>query len=320
MPLRLFHLPRVRRKYIRYLESLLVRALDDISLLVERRWVDKSLPERELLDALAHCYGVLSLLLADAHDRAAVEYFTTRATARGDIKMDRVSEHRGRLPCMVTTLDARTAHYRTTDGSLVRGERFIRALSQQPSQKLLRRYGFQQMVKDVQAAEASSALDYVDPLFEQAKRVLSRDKFHSMIVVLYRGGQALEAHQGILRDRAGKYAFSQNLVERVAINDADGIVMLGEVWQSRVTFDEGGVPIPPAEAPDPREALEVYAETKDGSFRARHAFFRERLGRIVFDEEIDTTVSLENNFLAPIRALWAGRSESPPPDNENTHE
>jgi hypothetical protein len=295
-------------EYVRYVAGLSPRALDGMALLVERRWVDKALPERELLDALAHCYGVLSELLADAHDRAGVAHLTTRASPTADARMEPVDTYRGRLPCMVTTLDVRTAQYRVSDGTLVKGERIVCRVPDNLPQKLLRRYSMP-LDELLRPVEARSALDFVDPLFEHAKRVLAKDKFHSLIVVLCSGGTSVHTQSTILSDRASKYAFAQDLAKQVLMNGADGVVTIGELWKSRVSIDEDGLVIPPGENQDRQDVLEVYGEIADGSIRARHVVFRKRFGRIVFGEERVITESLHNNILAPTRNGWGSRSK-----------
>src|SRR5581483_769135 len=44
--------------------------------IVERRWVVDSLPDREVLDALAECYVELHQLVLEAHDRIGVTMAT----------------------------------------------------------------------------------------------------------------------------------------------------------------------------------------------------------------------------------------------------
>ncbi|WP_142102220.1 hypothetical protein [Pseudonocardia cypriaca] len=284
-------------EYATYLSGLPERALASKLILAERRWVDKALSNYELLDALAHCYGVLANLLADAHQRKGG---ASAGTAR--------LLHEGRLPCMVTTLDVRTAHYRVTDGSLVTVMgRGIAEIGNFRS-TAVRRYKTQ-LPELIDAAQPQSVIDLVDPIFTQAKNVLSKDKTHSHITMLYRGTELIDVRQTLFSDRADKYVYARDLAKAVLMTGADGVITIGEIWQSKVTLDDQGVVLPPAEVPDRLEALEVYAETSDGSIRAKYAYFRKRFGRISYYGEQEITESLENNMYAPTRAVWGSRSK-----------
>jgi hypothetical protein len=46
--------------------------IDNGVLSIERRWVDSELPDTEVLDALAHIYGQLALLIVNLHDHLGV--------------------------------------------------------------------------------------------------------------------------------------------------------------------------------------------------------------------------------------------------------
>jgi hypothetical protein len=64
---------------------------------VERRWVDRELPDWELMDALAHVYGVMASIVAEAHKRAGAGY-ETADTTHGEMKLIDTSHLGGRLP------------------------------------------------------------------------------------------------------------------------------------------------------------------------------------------------------------------------------
>lgn len=75
---------------------------------IQRRWVENSLPEYELLDAVAIAYGKVAQLVADAHRQLGLEPLSTMV---GDIDRTEGDESRGgRLPCMIGHDDARSHH------------------------------------------------------------------------------------------------------------------------------------------------------------------------------------------------------------------
>ena len=297
-------------EYTQYLQGLPSRVLEDIMLMVERRWVDKRLPDRELLDALAHGYGVLLQLLADAHKRAAVPYCDIDTLHMSNIDLDTALKRGGRLPCMVTTLAARTAHYRVKDGSLVQeDEAEIRKISDRRLGKAHRKHGTALLENALRELQVDSALDLVEPYFEQAKRILQADKFHRFVVILCRGGETISVQGPQLNDRTSKYVFAQELARQVVLTGADGVLTIGEVWMALPTRDQEGAVIAPADSPNRMEALEVYAETSDGTVATKGVFFHKRYGRVVFGNEWDHhSMDLENNMLAPTRVAWATRS------------
>jgi hypothetical protein len=65
-------------------------------LVVERRWLAKDLPDHELLEALAHCYGILSIIVAEAHERAGFR-FTVCDVSQPDLELPRFRGHRSQV-------------------------------------------------------------------------------------------------------------------------------------------------------------------------------------------------------------------------------
>lgn len=63
--------------------------LRDATPKVERRWVAEGLPDRDLLDALAYCYGMLATIVVEAHKRCGVQMQTFGGEAHGDGISDR---------------------------------------------------------------------------------------------------------------------------------------------------------------------------------------------------------------------------------------
>lgn len=76
---------------------------------VERRWVAATLPEHELLDVLAHGYGVVAGVVADAHRQCGVVMQTFGDEAHEN-RPKRRTQLGGRLSCMVAHAQRRTAY------------------------------------------------------------------------------------------------------------------------------------------------------------------------------------------------------------------
>jgi hypothetical protein len=290
-------------EYFKYVSDIPPGLRKQASLLIERRWVDKALPDWELLDALAHCYGVLSQMLDDAHKRVGGECLVAAASPDRPRLLDKIPAHEGRLPCMVTTLEARTSQYDLSSGALLgRASRAVSVDGVPPLSKLKRRYKLDEFV-DVSSVNETIA-ELVDPLLSQAKKFLQKDKNHIFVVFLFKGLKCIGIDSVEFRDRSAKFAFSRELAARAAKEGITGLVTIGEVWQSKVVLDQDGVVVPPEEVPDRREALEVYAEDDSGQYVSKLAFFHRRFGRVIFDEDSENRESMENNFMAPIREVW----------------
>jgi hypothetical protein len=88
----------------------------DASLVVERRWVENNLPDREALDALAYCYGFLSELVSDAHKSLGLNEM--RLVTASGVEAQPIVFHGGRLPCMVAAEQGRTSTIRADTGSI----------------------------------------------------------------------------------------------------------------------------------------------------------------------------------------------------------
>jgi hypothetical protein len=273
-------------------------------MLIERRWVDKALPDVELLDALAHCYGVLARILFEAHQKSIINAQDLLSDDENLHIANTELEHNGRLPCMVTTLSSRIAQYRLGDGEPVVGE-YRQLKTPDITRRHVKRYGLEQFYGDL-SREQNSIFDLIDPFMDQAKRFLQVDRYHIFVIFMFKDRKPVSIQSAVLEDRASKFALARELASQVAANGVDGIITIGEVWESHMVLDEEGAIIPPAEVPDRREGLEVYAEVREGDYRSKICFFHRRFNRIQFDEEADSfNESIENNFMAPIRAVWS---------------
>ena len=86
------------------------RAAREGTLVVERRWTVASLPDDELLDALAHCYGVVASILDEAHDQLGTSIATCEISAGNPFGWTKAYAHPdGRPGCMWASREARTS-------------------------------------------------------------------------------------------------------------------------------------------------------------------------------------------------------------------
>lgn len=291
-------------EYVRKLRSLDLptHVMEGGTLFVERRWVDAKLPQRELLDALAHAYGVLSLLVEDAHHRAGIASMIAIDNSEQLIVLPKNEQHMGRLPCMITSREARTTAYRILDGSLV-GENLRAQIRPDTSlsERALKRYNFERP----SSVGPTELHEDVASYLEMAKRVLEKDKYHSWIVIFKRKGHVVDLNAFLPSDRAEKLTVSQRIAEHVARNAYDAVILIAESWFSSIEHDSTGQIIQPAHAKSKREALTIFGESAAGETVSRVQFFHRRFKKIIWDEMIEEVGdSATYKTLSPVRAVW----------------
>lgn len=279
--------------------------LEGAVLSVERRWVDKALPDWELLAGLAYAYGVLADLINDAHARQGVEHGLTMRTPHGLVRLDKREHANGRLPCMITTEESRTASYRIKDGSLTRGGLSFPLwdIPKVVEDRAARKYKLDRI--KVPQEKVNSITDMVPFYAEIAKTILKKDKYHGWYIFYFRGLAPCGAEMLFARDRGDKMLLAKQIADSVTINEFDGIIITGEMWMAPMSHNSDGTIIPPAQSPDRSEALIVYAENARGEQREHLITFRRRLGKIILGETIEQIDSEgKYNFMLPTRAIW----------------
>lgn len=154
---------------------------------LERRWESSDLADHELLDALAHCYGVLSSLVADAHVQAG---FTRESaeTCTGGLKgLEDGSAHLtaqrlgGRPPCMVATEAPRSIWVRLDSGEEFFLGSFETDMAGIDEEKVMQRYG---PFAKHEPVDAKDLRQLAEILYRMAERILKRDGFHEPIAFL----------------------------------------------------------------------------------------------------------------------------------------
>jgi len=269
---------------------------------LERRWGVEALGDQELLDALAHGYGVLSELLRDAHEQVGFDHDAKELHVSEPVQMT----NDGRMPCMITTVEQRTRRMSLENETWLVPQKLSRTIDPNDAARIARRYGTSEVEKRRRAPV--DPIEMAESVLLQAKRMLAKDKAHVRIMLL-RTHLGWRIHQLDARDRPEKYSLMRVMADEIRRTQSDAIVEVGEIWVSSV--DEFVAGRMPEVARDRREALVVRVATKSGLFREYITPFRRGLlGRIKFAE---TTVDddLVPYYLAPIFDVW----DLPQPDN-----
>lgn len=272
------------------------------TLVVERRWTVAAFPDEELLDVLAHCYAVLSQIVAEAHDQLDGCMATCIKTADDPCEQESAWEHPSRrLPCMWAGREARTSRRNLLSGAPI-GVSSHALIGPRPDKaELQRRYS-------VATWEAPSA---GGDLFEHARawhatgrQMLLTDGDHVMIAWLYKGSRPV-SQQGLHpHDQREKFLIMEQLANEATRLGADGVILTSEAWEATVAdLDDPLAMLRAAERVDRTEALVTHALRRDGTTKSyRSPMLRVdgalRLGDVTVDDH-------HHPLLKPFLDAWA---------------
>ncbi|MEK6273080.1 MAG: hypothetical protein AABM42_10605 [Actinomycetota bacterium] len=281
------------------------------TLVVERRWTVEDLPNDEILDALAHCYGVLLTIVIEAHERTDTGFVGCEAEQDNPCPLPQQPHPSGRLPCMLAGREARTARRDLSSGLLIEIESRPTRGEPVASEEVRQHYG---------------ALDWERPpeggdLYEQARvrhnwgrQMLGVDGYHHTIAWLFRGDVPLAQTALHPQDQREKQLMMERLARQANELGADGLIFSTEAWEAaEVGRDDPGAKLRPAEREDRREAFVTYCVRRDEPCRAwRSAMTRCSAGdeeESYKKEEIElgevSSFELDSPpFLHPLLAVW----------------
>lgn len=268
---------------------------------VERRWVEDKLPEYELLDALAYCYGVLAAVVVDAHALLGLRMYAFSAELHQD-GAPRQPQIAGRLRCMAAGHAKRTARLHLASGKVIGVSREPSALPPVSESELDEHYG---EFVPVFTGEGDF-LDFVAVLNEFARTVLQRDGSHITLMLLYDGRACVSVHMLDFPDRQHKMVTMQEMAVEVHRTGASAVVLISEAWFALAPEDprrwEG---FRPSEQPDRQEGLSVIGAIADGRCRSYvTVFHRTETGLVLEEAEVDDPAEFSAGILEPIRRVW----------------
>ena len=150
------------------------------ALKIQRRWVENTLPDYELLDATAIAYGKTTQLVRDAHRQIGVDEPTTTNVRTGQQIETDVRE--GRMPCMIGHFEARSVNIRLSDGCLLSLEPVEQCIEKAEAEAAAERYGgvHPGMFGPPNASEEEIATS----LFSVARKMFETDGYHITIFFL----------------------------------------------------------------------------------------------------------------------------------------
>lgn len=265
-------------------------------LTVERRWVDRLLPEKELLNACLHAMVMITDVVRSAHQAAGVTTCDLPTRSRECVKASLDRD----LECMWDEDAARVERYdlATLTPYLSRRVRIER--DEKLSREAIRRYG---VAPDFVNGDPISM---VDLLVEVGKSVLVADGFNALFVWLFRGDKAVDLQSPVFTNQAGKMMAFQEMATRAEMLNADGILLISEIWMATGASTEQvrGRPARAGERSDRTEALQVIAAKKDGVFRSVITPFERKDSEIFFLDPISEDRAYSMPMMRPLWKVW----------------
>lgn len=277
--------------------------LEQASIVSERRWVDKRLPDWELLIAMAYAYAILAELVREAHDLDQISHSVVIREQDDIILVDMSDSEFLRPPCMSSTREERSGEIllaTDTEASVLEKTPFD--LTDEGAQRAIGKFGFTPSYPPV---DPKSALDWVQPVLDVARSIVAAGSEHEWHIMFFQGGAPRQHISVEVSDRSEKRRTAQEVAETCAALGFDGVLSIGEVWQSLVTMMDDGTPVSPGDHPDRNEGLMVNAECADGSQLGFMVLFTRHEDRSVdFGEQREISEGSRYNFFSPVRAVW----------------
>jgi hypothetical protein len=285
------------------LSSLPEGIIRDGYLELRRRWVDRALPDREILDACGEVHGVLGSIVDDLHRRMGLTCATPFVHEGSAYYISDVPNER--LPCMVAP-DLDVMRIRLSGGDTsVGGGRFVIPPDHRTAAVARKRYG-QHAPLDTSAV--ANVADMADWYMEQARIIMRKDKHHGLFAFLFVGTRVVGTEVLMVTDQADKLALMRELADVIERSGIDGVIIVGDAWMSPIALDEDGIIRRAKDHPQRKEALTVTAEDAYGHRKTLLSFYERKWGRPTFiGESVEMDNTAEEGSLAPIRKVWSRR-------------
>lgn len=219
----------------------------DSVIVVDRKWFANSLPDVELIDAVAYAYEILRKM------SLALDEFTKQA-----------SPQEANAPiALFSTSQARRSFIKYSDGKEYEIGSFARAsdLSSEYQEKL------KNLIKSSGGADffpnpVRSVEDNVRKLGDFATRLFEADGYHISICMLFSGDRLTHLIQHEPADHTEKYIYWHELGYCVKLWNITEIYFIAEAWQRQ--YVDKNTPV--SQLPIVGETLHVDGIRKDGNF------------------------------------------------------
>jgi hypothetical protein len=195
---------------------------------IQRRWVENTLSDYELLEAVAVAYGRISDLVRGAHRQLGLQQpITTNVETREEFGEGARS---GRLPCMIGHADLRCLNISLNNGSIVRLEKISKTVDLSEARKAAKRYALQP--KSVFGPDTTSEEAIAANLFRTARTMFLKDGYHRSILFLLRERRPIQILEMLPENQGQKYLIMRDVAHEVIKYGADAVIEISEVWTS----------------------------------------------------------------------------------------
>jgi hypothetical protein len=229
---------------------------------LQRRWVENTLPDYELLDAIAIAFGKITELIHDAHRQIGLDPPETIHDDTGEGYDRRAMGWR--FPCMIAHELSRTADFSLADGSRIEFDvkRTTKKVTRAEAEEFLRKRGVDLAIKKAMGQEYKTYSDLAAGYFDMFKAVFLKAGYHVSILFLFRDMKPIKQMQIIVENTQQKYLLMRQLASEVINTGADAAMVVGESWMAPA--ESLGPYERPAESPRRIEALSASLVRKTG--------------------------------------------------------
>ncbi len=295
IPAKLFEGPRVILKGIPKKSDLGHHIAKFGTLRIQRRWVENSLPDYELLEAVAIAYGRIAEIVHDAHRAMGRDPPITIDAETGE---QYAPGRGGRLPCMIGHGDARTINISLSDGKRFELSHLSVPLDVEEGRKSAEKYGLRP--DDIWDSKGDQET-VLGSLFSAARKMTEKDGKHVTMVVLLRSNKPVRLAQVEFPDQGAKYVVMRDIANDVAKLAADGVILIGEGW--RATANASKPYMRAVDAPGRIEVLHAVLVRRDDDPVELFADFQRQSDQVKLGDT-QTVRGGQHYMFAPIYEAW----------------
>jgi hypothetical protein len=278
-------------------EALREHVFKDGYLRMQRRWVENTLPDYELLEAVAIAYGKVAALVADAHRELGLQ---PPSTMVGHFDRTKGEESRGgRLPCMIGHGEARCQNVWLATGQVMELKQKTVDIDREAAEVAAGKYGIDP--EDAFQSSDPGPEATLNGLFATARKMFGVDGYHITIAFLLGGTRPITMMELDVEEHGEKYLVMRMLANEVIKCGADGVILIAEMW--RAPYDPRKPYRRAKDALEKNELLSATLVTKTGDPIQLTALIK-RAGEVVALEETETIRNGAQIAFAPIYAAW----------------
>ena len=264
---------------------------------IRRRWIENTLPDHELLDAVAETYGQLSQLNYDAHRQMGLLSPVT-TNVNTDQRYPE-GDRGGRLPCMIGHEDLRTLDIWLATSQPLEIEEVRQEIDITKIPMPQERYGFN---LNEMNADSGEAHDNARALFAVGRKMFEKDGYHQTIFIFLRDGKPAAMPRGLQPEEHGeKYMMMRSLAHEAQRIGADAVVLIGESWIA--PYDPAHPYRRTVDSPDRREMLTTTVVSKAGEPLHLSAEILPENGKVSLGETHEDVGGAQYAFI-PFYEVW----------------